>query len=548
MKRCLLFLSVALLVASCTKYEESEMNPAPDRGSDSWIVLQERDPSLPTVPNRMQEIAKRPKAVSGLTGRGDYLGMGYKDKTTILGDPENFTSPVFDISKFRTDHPDWYANRGLYRSEATYYTYTSDSQFESQSQYSKKVSKGFSLNLGLFSIGRKKTIENVFSTSSSTQSRDAYGELSIDVQHELYSINTSSLINGRIAGEYLRPDFIESMYNMTIDELLETYGTFVATGYYTGGRASALFYGKNFSTTSATSRQEGLQRDIEASFSWKKYSGSGNLNLGRTNGSSGSGTQKFESVFMNLKTIGGSASTGVSLGARNVDQVNIDMSSWLNSLSNMNTHTVIGLQDEGLHPISDFLLEENFRRRIQQTHLGKMSTKEQQIPAIEITKVFVRTSNDFYLDNLYEIAAILNTRHGDKIIISDGTYKTATDDELLQNQTYSVAMNKTSRLRTGLQNFFRIGIKANPQGSFFPAQANTVVVRADAMDVSRMQKIINQSTGMVYLYDAYAKVALAFPNDNYTVNVYGMQTFLNIAPTGTLSMTTLERDYTVYGL
>ena len=45
---------------------------------------------------------------------------------------------------------------------------------------------GFKLNLGLFSIGRKKTMEKSFSTYDYQRSQDAYGELNIEFRRALY--------------------------------------------------------------------------------------------------------------------------------------------------------------------------------------------------------------------------------------------------------------------------------------------------------------------------------------------------------------------------
>ena len=77
------------------------------------------------------------------------------------------------------------------------------------------------------------------------------------------------------------------------------------------------------------------------------------------------------------------------------------------------------------------MLEKNFRYRLDDTTNGFLeSFGEVQDPKIEIVKVLAKTTSTG--EKLYEIAAILNTRQGDKIILSDGTYLNASDSECAQ--------------------------------------------------------------------------------------------------------------------
>ena len=55
-----------------------------------------------------------------------------------------------------------------------------------------------------------------------------------------------------------------------------------------------------------------------------------------------------------------------------ITNYSIDLTPWLQSLNDPKTHTMIDLQDGGLYPISDFILEENFKQRYNDTHMGEL--------------------------------------------------------------------------------------------------------------------------------------------------------------------------------
>lgn len=531
------------LVASCAESNDEPETCTPDTAlQPSSIVFQERDASLPIVPYREGTI--RRQALAASPALSDYLGCAYRDNTSVMGDPENFTYSVVDLNRLRTDHPDYCSSRALLRNEAYSYAYTSDESFESKSTIKEKFSTGFELNLGFFKIGHKKRMERLFSTSYSEQSRDALGELTIEVQNALFTLMNTPVVNRRIAGEYLRPDFVEILYNSTIDELLDTYGTFVATGYYTGGRASAFYYGHEYQYSDAAMREEGLERDIEASFSWNKSSTSGSLSFGNNTGSSTAHRSAFQSVQVALKTIGGTKDTGVSIGAKNLNEVQIDMSKWLSSLDNTNNHTVIGIQDGGLSPLSDYLLEANFRNRIQGTHLGKVSTEALQIPYVVIENIEVST--------LKAVRAVLHTRHNDLIFLGNCMHKQGLITEIYkgaivpQEGILVPTSSEARQLAEQKSTYYQLDIRIQNTGlsHYNPYEK----VNLGEVDESKMKKFVNTRNGMVYLFDAQKKVAFSFPDDDYTVDVYGIRDWVERMPTGTVSMTLLERDYTIVGL
>ena len=65
--------------------------------------------------------------------------------------------------------------------------------------------------------------------------------------------------------------------------------------------------------------------------------------------------------------------------AVDIKNVNIDLSPWLSSLSDVDTHTITDVTSNGLCPLYAFLLEENFRTRMERTYLGQLLSNDKNI-------------------------------------------------------------------------------------------------------------------------------------------------------------------------
>lgn len=103
---------------------------------------------------------------------------------------------------------------------------------------------------------------------------------------------------------------------------------------------------------------------------------------------------------MYIKTFGGSPLYQAAVGPRNLNTLSVDLSAWLNSLNDKSTNTLIditsGLKEEecGLYPMSDFVLEKNFRYRMDDTTLGLLESLTDVVdPRFEIVKVLARISS-----------------------------------------------------------------------------------------------------------------------------------------------------------
>lgn len=294
--------------------------------------------------------------------------------------------------------------------------------------------------------------------------------------------------------------FLDDLYNSTIVDVLNIYGPFVITGYYSGGRVDAFYYGKYAVRADSTTMEKDLTFSIDASYKWGTHgkdsanSSSANFHFGNNKGSGLSEENKFSEVISVIGTTGGSKDLLVRTPPTDISKLNIDLSSWLSSLNNKSTHAFIGLQDGGLLSISNFMLEENFRRRVQDTHLGYFNTNALIEPFIEILKVLSKTTSSG--EKLYDIAAVLNTRQGDKIILSKGNTANITDVELRANNTSTVFNSKSQILANEKKAFYQCLIKANSKTTISSFIHVPLSINLTNINENRMMKFYNEESDM----------------------------------------------------
>lgn len=109
------------------------------------------------------------------------------------------------------------------KGEAQSFAYTGFDRYTENSSTTKKINNaGFTLNLGLFSLGAHKTMTEVFTTSKVEESKRIFGELNIQIRDASYYMQTSSNIIKKIKLDYLTEDFKEELYNLTPSEFSTT--------------------------------------------------------------------------------------------------------------------------------------------------------------------------------------------------------------------------------------------------------------------------------------------------------------------------------------
>ncbi len=533
-----------------------------ESGQEEIIVVQERDPKLPTKSVAKpivvdEEVLMRSISENGaIIGNSEaLLGYSYSVGNSILGDYKNVGSPVVCVDKIKEYSADYISSKALNSFVTERFSYSDYNDYASKLSETKKVSTGFSLDLGFFKIGRKKTTEKTFKSEITSSDKAVYGELNMLYYNSLFELNP---INRKFyARECLSPVFQKSLYSAPIGDLINHYGEYVLTGYMTGGKAFALFAGKIRKSNESSSVESTMDNAIDASATWKRDSISGSIsgscNFGKYKGN---GSYTAESLgFSMLQTklwLYGGRSVGITMDcANNWDDVNLNLDSWVESLSDSNTHAIIDLMEDGLYPLSEFVLEENFKRRIDGTLLELYPKYPTFVtPYIEIARVFERYSSSG--EALYDIAAVLTTRQSDKIVLRTGDASNASDAELRRNEDADVFKQKAMAIAQAKQEFYDLEIRVNTFTRLNPAIGKPLCIDLGKVDESSMYVCSNPRTGMHFIYDKSKKIAFSYLVDDldgdWILDEYGIRDWAESLVVKSISLTTIANSYKIIGL
>ncbi|WP_333888489.1 MAC/perforin domain-containing protein [Sphingobacterium siyangense] len=550
MKKYFIYIALLSLIVSCKQNDLFNDTVRQEQTED--IIFQARNSKLPGALSR----STKKKSTNQFNTQNTtslpidaYSGRGYTVGNGILGSVDNVRRQILDFNKLQTNG--LIVKDPIKKTNIESFAFSDFQRYASWTNITKKVSAGFNLNLGLFSLGAKRTTTEKFSNNTMETSRSVSGQLNIEVRDAMYRMDLSPSSMRRIASGYMDSWFLDDLYNSTIVDVLNTYGPFVITGYYSGGRASATYYGTHKFSADSTNKEKDMQTDITASYKWggkgdTTNSVSANFGFGRNTGNGSSFQSNIESASYIIETTGGAYDFQVRTPPTEIKNSNIDLSQWLSSLNNVSNHAFSGLADQGLNPISDFMLEANFKRRLQDTHLGYFNTNTFIEPFIEIVKVLVRTTGSG--ERLYDIAAVLNTRQGDKIILGKGSAATATDADLRANNTPSIFAAKSQALANEKMNFYQCLIKSNESTIILPFLRIPLSINIANVSESRMLKFYNTESDMWYIYDPVGLTAYSFYLDDYILEVYGMKDWFDTLQEKAISMTNLYQRYTIIGL
>lgn len=531
----------------------SQMSAIEAENSEGDVVIQKRNPNLPEV------VTKAPTFEEGLTrnnatiGSSDkFLGYGYKlyNGNYIPSDFDNFTHSILNIEAIKAYDESYVDEKYPNWNDQSSYTYYNFDDYTHFSTESKTIKTGFSLNLGLFSIGKKRTTVETFRTFINETMEQTYGEMNILFAHGKFMLLNSSGSTKVYARQFLRRSFINNLYTSTISSVINSYGDLVVVGYYTGGRAFAQYMGNAASSTNVEQRTKSLDTSITASLTYEGDSLNASFGFNGKNGNFDSTVYKKQDIFLRVKTLGGIQNEESAINTTmSLKDINIDLQSWRKSLNDSKNHTVIDLTQEGLFPMSDFVLERNFQRRFDDTSKNiLLPVTRLYTPSIMITRILKKTSTSG--DNLYEVAAVLVTRQGDQIVLSNGN---ATDAELKQNEDNNVFLEKAKAIAEEKSKYFSsdIQISYNTTKRSNPMFRSPLCIVLENFNENGFYKYYNETTNMEYLYDPTTKLCFSFladDGDESMLEVYGLSTWVSNLTEKRISMATLANLYTIIGL
>lgn len=546
-----LFSSLLILLSSCTDSNDDLRTNSVL--SKDIVVLKERDPNTPWNPSTYKsKFTSETKSISPRSTSvptRDYLGYSLKNNTYPFEDTRNLGNPVVNLSQLTKDYPSytisWKNNTG----EATSFSYSSFDRYLSNSSISKTVNGGFSLNLGLFKIGSEHSYTTVFSNSLVNDRNTTFGELNVVVRDSCHRMQISSNIKEKIKAKYLLQEFKDELYSTHPSELFRNYGGFVLSNFVVGGKATALYAGTYKKTETNETKEKNMNNEVNASFgfNYKNNGGStsGNLALGRVNGTAVSVTNEFSSISMAIKTIGGNSSFASFSTPKEIKNTNVDLSNWLTSLDNKDNKSIVEFGVDGLVPITDFIVENNLKSQMSQYYTSGVSTIQQLMePYITIDLIVYNNPQ------LYVLATRLNTRFGDQLILKVKNLAPAVSQDFEILNKY--LRDETERVSA----MFNIKVISTQNNMYSQNPQPQNIYDYDGFNESYLKKYIHN--GVIYVISDYdiemeshprygMKYALSIHKDHF-IDEYAMRQFINRLPTINMDYETFLRDYEIDAL
>ena len=536
--------------ASCTNdIENLDIIPTNNgQNTEGNIILQERNPNLP-LPLIKKFILNKPQTRNSVSGEDrTFLGYSYKIKNGdyIQGSINSLGFPIIDIDSIRKYRPSYLQEKLITVTETNIFTYNNLDKYLYDSRFGKKVSSEFTFNPNVFATGKKEAITRLFGNIE----KATYGKLEVSFLKGQSTLNHLPSSRLWYISQFQNHIFTNILYNAPMASILNEFGEFILTDYFTGGKVYALFASKAKEGTTAQKKEVDMHASINASVI--NQNNASGINFG-FNGSNFDVTKTFKSTdtYLDMKTFGGEVSQSVAINTK-VSNINIDLTPWRYSLKDMANNTMIDIADNSLYPLSAFVLEQNFKQRLDDTFNEILpANKELVPPRIEIVRVLARTTPSN--EALYDVAAVLVTRQTDRIILSDGIVSSATDEELKKNENNEVFMQKVEKIATEKSKFFSsdIEISYNKETKLNPTLKSPLCIELTGFNERNFYRFYYEKTNIEYIYDPATHLCLSYyinKGDDRILDIYGIRNWIESLPEKKISITTLANSYKIIGL
>lgn len=387
-----------------------------------------------------------------------------------------------------------------------------------------------------------------------------FGELNVNIIAGSYELKHDADDKKEIGEKFLDPVFLKKLYNNRYDNLIDFYGPYIITSFYSGGRATALYTGINNKEASSESKEKDMNTSINASYGFKMGNNKdGNISaefgLGKGEGNSSAMSKEITNLELSVKTLGGGGDFGVFSMPKKIEDVNINLSAWASSLNDPNTHVMMDIADDGLSSFSDYLLEENFKKQDavnDEYNLPRNQLKEPQI-VVRPQAFFYKNDNGLKQLTGLEIQVILITRFGDKIfldakdILAKENFDATpfTDPETLSMADKVRIIKAAEAVKNRLGNIYKIKIAVNIK-PLAPRSSNSMM--NISIDESKMKKYKNPNNNITYLlYSDGAKKFAYAVYDDFILGTYGIKEWVDNMATTQISSKELY-EYKIIGL
>lgn len=534
--------------SSCTNDIEKLAIIPTEKGQNTGdnIILQERNPNLPL---EEKLILSKPQTRKSNSGKDEiFLGYSYKikDRNHIQGSINSLGFPIIDIDSIRKYRPSYLQEKLITVTETNIFTYNNLDKYLYDSRFGKKVSSEFTFNPKVFATEKKEAITKLFGNIE----KATYGELEVSFIKGQSTLNHLPSSRLWYISQFQNHIFTNILYNAPMASILNEFGEFILTDYFTGGKVYALFASKAKEGTTAQQKEDDMYTSINTSVI--NLNNATSINLG-FNGSNFDATTTFKSTdtYLDMKTFGGEVSQSVAINTK-VSNINIDLTPWRYSLKDMANNTMIDIADNSLYPLSAFVLEQNFKQRLDDTFNEILpANKELVPPRIEIVRVLARTTPSN--EALYDAAAVLVTRQTDRIILSDAMASSATDEELRKNENNEVFIQKVEKIATEKSKFFSsdIEISYNKDTKLNPTLKSPLSIELTGFNERNFYRFYYEKTNIEYIYDPATHLCLSYyinKGDDRILDIYGIRNWIESLPEKKISITTLANSYKIIGL
>lgn len=534
--------------SSCTNDIEKLAIIPTEKGQNTGdnIILQERNPNLPL---EEKLILSKPQTRKSNSGKDEiFLGYSYKikDRNHIQGSINSLGFPIIDIDSIRKYRPSYLQEKLITVTETNIFTYNNLDKYLYDSRFGKKVSSEFTFNPKVFATEKKEAITKLFGNIE----KATYGELEVSFIKGRSTLNHLPSSRLWYISQFQNHIFTNILYNAPMASILNEFGEFILTDYFTGGKVYALFASKAKEGTTAQQKEDDMYTSINTSVI--NLNNATSINLG-FNGSNFDATTTFKSTdtYLDMKTFGGEVSQSVAINTK-VSNINIDLTPWRYSLKDMANNTMIDIADNSLYPLSAFVLEQNFKQRLDDTFNEILpANKELVPPRIEIVRVLARTTPSN--EALYDVAAVLVTRQTDRIILSDAMASSATDEELRKNENNEVFIQKVEKIATEKSKFFSsdIEISYNKDTKLNPTLKSPLSIELTGFNERNFYRFYYEKTNIEYIYDPATHLCLSYyinKGDDRILDIYGIRNWIESLPEKKISITTLANSYKIIGL
>lgn len=355
----------------------------------------------------------------------------------------------------------------------------------------------------------------IFSSTVTNNMQGVFGELNVAIDQNVYEMQYSTNIRAKIMENYLTTTFKDELYNTPMSEFYNNYGAFVLKKFITGGRATAFYVGLYKQEATTAVKEKALDNEISGSFSFKNVGASADLSFGKNSSGSGSSTENgVTELSMAIETVGGSPAYPIFTIPQKLEDVNIDLSQWMASLTDKTTHSIVDIADEGLLPISEFILEKNMKDRIGLYMKGGNGLK----PYYEEPQIILQCGKGSFWEPTVRCYAYLYTRNHEFITLS---HEVVPDVDVWIN-------TKSQQL----SRFYRLKIVSNKNSSDMVER----YMKVFDYDAPLMESSVcyRDTNGILYILDREKKVGYSVHSD-YLLDTYAIRNAVYTLPSINIS-------------